>query len=146
MHIHIDSNAEDYQRARVLYTILKDRYSHEKNNSICTIISGLEYQLKSYLDKPGFSQFAELTHNVMVDEPKTGFSLTGILSSLWNFIAGPSQREEELSKQRKEQLERAEHAEASAFEALAESVDLKKALEEAQRKIHELESELGRVQ
>ena len=145
MNIHIDINAEDYQRARVLYTILKDRHSCEANNSMRTIISALEHQLQSCLNDPEFRQFAELTHNAMLDETRAGFSLTGILSSLWSFITGPSQRELELGRQRKEQLERAEHAESSAFEALAESADLKKALEQAQRKIHELESELGHM-
>ena len=146
MNIHFDRNAEDYQRARILYTVLKHYYACEKDFSSRAIISSLEQQLKSCLDDPGFSQFsADLPQNVMADETKGAFSLKGIFLSFWNFITGPSQRELELGKQRKEQLERAEHAETSAFEALAESADLKQTLAQAQRKIHELEIKLGRL-
>ena len=146
MNIHFDRNAEDYQRARLLYTVLKHYYSCETDFSNRAIISALEQQLKSCLDDTGFNQFADLPQNVIADENKGAFSLRCIILSLWNFITGPSQRELELGKQRKEQLERAEHAETSAFEALAESADLKKTLAQAQRKIHELETELGRLQ
>lgn len=141
MDIHFDRNAEDYQKARRLRAILKQCYASETDNENRSVIAALERQLESCLADSGLSQFSPSAQDDCV---RPSFSLVGIIMSLWHSIAGPGRREQELSKQRREQLERAEHAETSAFEALAEYAELKKTLEQAQRKIHELEAELGR--
>ena len=144
MDIHFDRNAEDIQKARRLRAILKQCYASEMDNENRSVIAALARQLESCLTDPGLRQYSPAAQDVMEDRVRSSFSPVGIIMSLWNFIAGPSHREQEISKQRREQLERAEHAETSAFEALAEYADLKKTLEQAQRKIHELETELGR--
>ena len=141
MDIHFDRNAEDYQKARRLRAILKQCYASATDNEIRSVIAALERQLESCLADPGLSQFSPSAQD---DRVRPSFSLVGIIMSIWHSIAGPGRREQELSKQRREQLERAEHAEISAFEALAEAAELKITLEQAQRKIHELEAELGR--
>ena len=144
MDIHFDRNAEDLQKARRLRAILKQCYASEMDNENRSVITAVEQQLESCLADPGLSQFSPAADNAMEYRVKPSFSFAGVIMSLWNFIAGPSSREQEISKQRREQLERAEHAESSAFEALAEYAELKMKLEEAHRKIHELETELGR--
>ena len=143
MDIHFDRNAEDIQKALRLRTILKQCYASAKDNENRSVIAALEQQLESCLADPGLNQISPSAQD---DRIRPSFSPVGFIMSLWNLIAGPSHREEELSKQRKEQMERAEHAETSAFEALAESAGLKMTLEQAQRKIHELEAELRRRQ
>ena len=69
----------------------------------------------------------------------------GYFSSLWNSIAGPSRREMELSRQRMELVERADHAENMAFQALAESADMTKERDLLLQRIRELEQELARL-
>jgi hypothetical protein len=78
------------------------------------------------------------------NEGMVPLSFRDYVDSFFNIFIGPSRREVELSKQRKELLERAEHAETSAFEALAETNELKNTLEQAHMKIRELETELTR--
>jgi hypothetical protein len=46
------------------------------------------------------------------------------MNQFWRRTLGPSQQEEELSAQRGEALERAERAEASAFDAMAEAAQV----------------------
>lgn len=53
-------------------------------------------------------------------------------------IMGPTKNERTLSKQRIELIERAEHAESTAFEALAEAAELKNKLEAAESKLKKL--------
>ena len=146
MDIHFDRNVEDYQRAHRLRSILSQCYACETDDKNRSVISALERQLESQLADPGLNQFSRVALDAGENRTRHPFSPIGIIVSLWDLIAGPSHWEQKLSKQRREQLERAEHAETSAFEALAESADLKQSLEQAQRKIHELETELGRRQ
>lgn len=146
MDIHFDRNAEDSQKAHRLRAILKQCYASATDDENRSVIAALERQLETWLADPELSQFSPAVNDAMEKSVRSSFSLGDIIISLWHFIAGPSHREEELSKQRREQLERAEHAETSAFEALGESAELKMTLGQAQRKIHELEAELRRLQ
>lgn len=65
------------------------------------------------------------------------------LSSFWNFIIGPSRRELELSRQRIELIERAEHAEQIAYQALADASEITREREQLLHRIRELEQQLA---
>lgn len=69
---------------------------------------------------------------------------TGFIGKI-KTLFGPSRRELVLSKQRIELIERAEHAEATAFEALAEMAEVGKQRDEALKKIKDLEEEIARL-
>ena len=75
--------------------------------------------------------------------------LVGRILALWRGIKGPSHAELELSKQRYEALDRADRAERSSFEALAEMVTvgrerdkLREKLGVVQLRIKQLEDEI----
>jgi hypothetical protein len=61
-------------------------------------------------------------------------------------LGGPSRQELELSKQRQELITRAERAEISAFDALAESTEISLERDELSAKVKQLEEELIRIQ
>ncbi len=67
------------------------------------------------------------------------------LVSRCSSIFGPNKSELALSKQRQSLIERAEHAEASAFEALAETADIGRERDELLHKVKELEEEIARL-
>lgn len=117
-----------YQQARKLRQVLADCNNENNSNDVRILIDDLLQQIDNFLADQ--------------DNEHGGSSFSAFFSSLWNFISGPSQRELELSKQRKELVERAEHAENIAFQALAETSDIKEKFEEAQQKIRALEQEL----
>ena len=60
------------------------------------------------------------------------------------FFMGPSRWEQELSKQRYELIERAEHAENSAFEALAETATAERERDDLKARLQLLEAELAK--
>ena len=53
---------------------------------------------------------------------------------------GPSKREIQLSKQRQALIERAEHAETSSFESLAETAEIGRERDELRAKLKQLEN------
>ena len=132
MKIDFNNSGEDRQLAENLRRILTDYCKQNSGDSSCKLIENLIKQIDNRLAGSD------------PENTDTASSIPGFMSSFWNFLSGPSNREMELSKQRKELVERAEHAEAIAFEALADSSDMKKQYDEALHKIRELEQELAK--
>ncbi len=64
-----------------------------------------------------------------------------ISEPLWRKIFGPGRRELELSQQRQTLVERCERAEASAFDALAETAEVGRERDDALAKLKALEAE-----
>lgn len=133
MKIDFSNDKHGFQQAKILRSILTENYNKLSVPENQLLIDNLLQQINSFLSNQ--------------DENDTANSVTfyNYFSSLWHFLSGPSQRELELSKQRRELIERAEHAEASAFEALAETSDLRKEYEQALHKIRALEQELSKA-
>ena len=65
--------------------------------------------------------------------------------SFWRSLFGPNKTELALSKQRQELIERAEHAEAIAFEALAEKTEIIQERDALQIKVKELEQKINQL-
>ena len=133
MKIDFAKNQEGYQQAQKFRLILTDYYNNNPAPETRSLIDDLIHQIDNFLS--GLEE----------NDTAPSSSILDYLSSFWNFLVGPSQRELELSKQRKALIERAEHAESSAFEALAETSEIKQEYEKVQQKIRELEQELARI-
>jgi hypothetical protein len=104
-------------------------------------------QINEFIASPDFEQFQK-SHPAEAYEAQSvhkSIASEGLLSSLWQSLVGPSRRELILSKQRIELIERAEHAESMAFEALAETADVGKERDEVLKKIKKLEEEITRL-
>ena len=101
-------------------------------------IQSLKDDIDAFLSRPEVDEFSS-------DEESTDIPLThnhGLAETIRDFF-GPSKKEKLLGKQRIELIERAEHAENTAFETLAELADLKNILEEANINIKELKDKLS---
>lgn len=145
MKIDFDLNLEGYQQAHRLRLLLDHCLADEPDNVTGQLINDLKKQVDAFIARPELDEFRKAPgsgRSVTVDS--TGNFLNRI-SLLWSFITGPSRRELLLSKQRRELIERAEHAENTAFQALAESADINKKNEDAVDKIRILEQELEKI-
>lgn len=133
MKIAFNHSPEGYQQAQKLRTLLDECYNNNPSTEVHQLIDELRQQVNDFLAR-----------HEATGTDKT-FPFFDYFSSFWDFITAPSRRELELSKQRKDLIERAEHAESIAFQALAESSDLKQEHEQTLHKLHELEQEFARI-
>ncbi len=138
MSLTIPDTADGYKKARLIKSLLslvelyqlQDHFDSEQ-------ISQLRSELVAFLARSGEADNEyekELESIIHSHQP----ALRDWLRKLF----GPSRQELNLSKQREALIERAEHAESSAFEALAELTDAAKSRDQALARIKQLESEL----
>ncbi len=81
-----------------------------------------------------------------VENQSTDTSNAGTRDSIWRILFGPSRRELLLSEQRSAALGRAERAEQSSFDALAEMARIARERDEALARVAELEKSLNTAQ
>jgi len=143
----IDFNSDDIgecQDAQKLRLLLNELLRHELDATSRELISNLVRQIESGLKASGLTSINDSAGETLAGNPDNR-SLFGHLCDAWRSFTGPSRREMELSRQRKELIERAEHAEASAFDALAETADVGRERDNALERVRQLEEELARL-
>ena len=138
MDIKFDNNHTDYSKAvqfKKIVRLIEDYNLQDHFES--GFIDSLKNCIEEYLSRPEIKKFASendagkieiIQHSSLVDNIKSLF--------------GPSKTEKILSKQRIELIERADHAEAIAFEALAETAEVGKQRDEALQQLKELQAKL----
>ena len=140
MKIDLSVTPEDYQKAMKLHLLLEHMHSSETDIDLRNFIEELIQQIDKYLASPVLQEQLKLDErDAFKQAPRSPLR---VLRSFLQSIFGPSNRELILSKQRRELIGRAEHAENIAFQALAESSDLKKNLEDTLQKLHTLEQQI----
>lgn len=141
MKIEFEKNINGYQEARKFKLIVDSIRQYDKlSPSLKSLVSSLQTQLKEFLDNPEFFNFG--------DDPNDDLSIShyhelehpSFIRSIRRLF-GPSRREIELSKQRQVLIERAEHAEISAFESLAETAEIGRERDELRGKLKQLKNE-----
>ena len=141
MKIDFSITPADYQKARKLHLLLEHLHCSETDPDLRNLVEELIQQIDEYLASP------ELKEKLKLDEGNafeaTPRSPVRIIRTLLDGLFGPSNHELVLSRQRKELIGRAEHAENIAFQALADSSELKKELEDTLQKLRELEKQSG---
>lgn len=145
MKIEFETDINGYQEARQFKILIDFILKHEKlNNSLNFLASSLQEQLKEFLSNPDFANFSEPDSKGLYsgshDEPIASGAI-----KLFRSLFGPSKREIELSKQRQELIARAEHAESSAFEALAETEEIGRERDQLKEKLKQIETELAKA-
>jgi hypothetical protein len=140
MKIEFETDINGYQEARKFILLVDSILEHEKlDQSLNSLASSLQSQLQEFLSKPEFADFKDGGPDELFtsrhEEPEhTGFA------KLLRDLFGPSKREIELSKQRQALIERAEHAETSAYEALVETAEIGRERDDLRAKLKQLES------
>ena len=105
------------------------------------VISTLRAAGDQYVTRDEFSGLRERVEKQSADASKAGTR-----DSIWRILFGPSRRELLLSEQRSAALGRAERAEQSSFEALAEMARIARERDAALAQAAELEKSLNAAQ
>jgi len=104
----------------------------------------LEYLSKcatAQLERPEFEALRKTESEALDDR-----TLRRRLAAFWKSWVGPGRREVELATQRSHALERAQRAEQSSFEALAETAKVGRERDEALARIKELEKRVSELE
>ncbi len=146
MKIEFETDINGYQEARKFKLLIDSILKHEElDQSLNSLATSLQEQLKEFLSNPEFADFTDSgtdgLYTASHDE-----SMGSSISHFFSGLFGPSKREIELSKQRQELIARAEHAEHSAFEALAETGEIGRERDQIKEKLKQLEAELGKTE
>ncbi len=144
MKIEFETDTNGYQEARKFKILIDTILQHESiDQSLKSFATSLDTQLQEFLSQP---EFAEL--NVEESDDRFVASHTRSpgegLAHFFRKLIGPSNRELELSRQRHELVERAERAEKSAFESLAETAELGRERDELKQQLQEIQAELAK--
>lgn len=138
MDIKFDNNHTDYSKAIQFKKIIRliEEYRLEDHFD-SGFIDNLKDCIEEFLNRPDIKKFATDNDEINIKIiPHAG--VADKLKSLF----GPSRREQVLGKQRIELIERADRAEALAFEALAETAEIGKQRDEALQQLKELQAKL----
>ncbi len=144
MKIEFETDINGYQEARKFKLLIDSILKHEKlDHSLNSLASSLQEQLREFISNPEFTDFTDSGSEDHYTSSHNEDISGGILKSLRGLF-GPSKREIELSKQRQALIARAEHAEHSAFEALAETAEIGRERDRLKEKLKQLEAKLAK--
>lgn len=141
MKIEFETDINGYQEARKFKMLVDSILKHEKlDPSANSLASSIQSQLQEFLSNPEFSNFKDGAADELFTSSHDESGPTGFVKAIRDLL-GPSKREIQLSKQRQALIERAEHAEISAFESLAETAEIGRERDELRAKLKQLEGE-----
>lgn len=145
MKIEFETDINGYQEARKFKLLIDSILKHEElDQSLNSLASSLQEQLKEFLSNPEFADFTDAGSEDRYSASHDEASANGVVK-LFRDLFGPSKREVELSKQRQTLIARAEHAESSAFEALAETSEIGRERDQVREKLKQIEAELAKA-
>jgi hypothetical protein len=146
MKIEFETDINGYQEARKFKLLIDSILKHEKlDQSLNSLATSLQDQLKEFLSNSEFADFTDGNPDDLFTashDESVGTSLSRVFGGLF----GPSKREIELSKQRQSLIARAEHAEQSAFAALAETGEIGRERDQLKEKLKQLEAKLAKFE
>ncbi len=141
MKIEFETDINGYQEARKFKLLVDSILKHEKlDPSLNSLASSIQSQLQEFLSNPEFSNFKDGADDELFTSRHDESEHSGFVKAIRDLM-GPSKREIELSKQRQALIERAEHAEISAFESLAETAEIGRERDELRAKLKQLTNE-----
>jgi hypothetical protein len=140
MKIEFETDINGYQEARKFKLLVDSILEREKlDPSLNSLASSIQSQLQEFLSNPEFSDLKDGTDDELFTSSHDETEHSGFIKAIRDLF-GPSRREIELSKQRQALIERAEHAEISAFESLAETAEIGRERDDLRAKLKQLEN------
>ncbi len=133
MKIDFEEDDAGFFEARALHLVVRAAREAEPDADARPLLDFLQEAAISHLARPEYQALGD-KHGIG-GTPWPSFSMA---KHLWRRWLGPSQRESTLSQQRGEALERAERAEHSAFEALAETARVARERDQARAEVARL--------
>lgn len=134
MQIEFNAGEAGFYEASALLRIVRHaRDVPPADSAAQQLLDTLTHAAQAALADPAFAHLAADSAPVVADETV----------AWWQGLLGPSRQERRLSEQRVAALERAERAERSSFDALAETARVGRERDDALARIATLESELA---
>ena len=115
MKIDFDNGEAGFFEARAVLAVVQAARVAELDIAARDLVDFLNDAASTHVQRDEFAKLRE-AHGIGADV----WPSFSVLKQFWRRTVGPSNLESSLSQQRSEALERAERAEHSAFEALAE--------------------------
>ena len=140
MNIDFDDGESGFWEARTLYAMTTHYVVKSPQEGDEALLDFLKDAALTHMNR---AEYAGLREQVGISEPE--WPSWSVVSNFWRRTLGPSRREEDLSSQRSAALERAERAERSAFEALAETARMGRDRDHLKEEVARLEEELTGV-
>ncbi len=138
MEIRFGDDASGFREALTFHRLVRQAQDLDPVDSdAIQLLDTLRVASEAHLARPEFAHLSARAER----EAEAQADPAG--DSLWRRWFGPSRREQMLSAQRSAALERAERAERSAFEALAETARAARERDEALARVRELEARLA---
>lgn len=131
MKIEFSAGASGFHEAHELKKAVRHLVNTVHHGESSDILAAFEAAADEHMERP---EFADLRDQACFDD-RVEASQQSALRTWWESIMGPSLREQELARQRMEALNRATHAEAVSFDAVAEAARLEKELAALQQQL-----------
>ena len=139
MEINFAAGEAGFYEAQALQTIA--RYAADSDPVASNEIQVIDALRAAGVTYTARSEFGALRER---DDERTGAAArSGARESFWRMLFGPSRRELRLSEERRAALGRAERAEQTSFDALAETARVARERDTALARIAELEQALA---
>lgn len=138
MNIEFDEGESGFWEARALLAILRRAGAHATNAADLELIDFLKEAAATHMERPEFSE-----QRARIGGTPSDWPTWSLVKQFWRRTLGPSRLEAELSQQRSAALERAERAERSAFEALAETARVGRERDQARVELARLKQTLA---
>ncbi len=141
MKLDFDEGDAGFFEARSLHRFIKHARVSVQDDDMHELLEFMDEAANTHMRLSEFA--ALLDKHGTGDETWPNFS---VLKHLWRQTIGSSQVEAGLAEQRSAALARAERAEQSAFEALAEMAKIERERDLARREVEKLRKELADLQ
>jgi len=140
MNIDFDDGESGFWEARTLYAMATHYVVKSPQEGDEALLDFLKDAALTHMNR---LEYAKLREEVGISEPE--WPTWSLVNNFWRRTLGPSRLEEDLSQQRSAALERADRAERSAFEALAETARIGRDRDHLKAEVERLRQELARI-
>ncbi|MGE3772210.1 MAG: hypothetical protein AB7I32_04755 [Gammaproteobacteria bacterium] len=141
MNIDFDDGESGFWEARTLYAMATHYVVKSPQEGDEALLDFLKDAALSHMNR---IEYAKLREEVGISEPE--WPTWSLVNNFWRRTLGPSRLEEDLSQQRSAALERADRAERSAFEALAETARIGRDRDQLKAEVERLRKEVARLE
>ena len=141
MNIDFDDGESGFWEARTLYAMVTHHVAKSMQDGDQALLDFLKDAALSHMNR---GEYAVLREKVGITDPE--WPSWSLVNNFWRRTLGPSRLEEDLSSQRSAALERADRAERSAFEALAETTRIGRDRDQLKAEVERLKAEVARLE
>lgn len=141
MDIEFDDGNSGFWEARLVHALALQAAREAARDGDAALLAFLKEVSLAHLNRP---EYASLLADAGVRD--THWPTFSLFSQSWRRSLGPSQTEEDLSAQRSAALERADRAESSAFDAMAEAAGMERERDHWQSEAARLRAEMQVLQ